>query len=394
MEEFAEILYQVFFWLLLSGVSASTFYYLFCLYSAAIFFHKEESSHPSTAYTPPLSILKPVRGVDARAYECFASFCRQDYPDYEIIFGVKDADDPAIKLIEKLRNEFPEHQIKLVINPHMIGTSGKVSNLHNMLPEAANEILIISDSDISVRPDYLRSVMAPLADQNIGMVTCPYRAVGGTNFSALMETIGITGEFMPGVLVARQLEGIKFAFGSTIATRKEVISSFGGFRAIADYLGDDYLLGNLTAKAGYKVCLSTYVVETVLPDYRFSNFIRHQLRWALNTRFSRPAGYVGLIFTHSIPLALLMILLFHSSMIACISALCSITVRFAAAWFVGVIGLKDRRLRRYFYLLPVRDLISFAVWLISFSGNTVEWHGDRFRLETGGRLVPIDIKNR
>jgi ceramide glucosyltransferase len=378
---------EIIYWLLLSGVIASAAYYLFCIYSASRFFNKSETG--SSDFTPPVSILKPVRGVDARAYDCFASFCRQDYPAYEIIFGLRDADDPAISLIERLKVEFPKNKIKLVVNPRMIGASGKVSNLHNMLPEAEHEIIIISDSDILVQPDYLRAVVASLADRETGLVTCPYRATGNRNFSALLEAIGITGEFMPGVLVARQLEGIKFAFGSTIAIRKEIVKGFGGFAAIADYLGDDYLLGNLTAKAGYRVSLSSHIVETVLPDYSFSNFIRHQLRWALNTRFSRPAGYLGLIFTHTTSLALMLLGLFHSSQLACAVSICALLARFAAAWLIGVTGMKDRLLRRYFYLLPVRDLISFIVWLISFSGNTVEWRGDRFRLEAGGKLVPI-----
>jgi ceramide glucosyltransferase len=385
------LLVEIFYWALFVSVIASIGYHLFCLYGAAIFFREPgQSRSPVPGFTPPVSILKPVKGVDERAYDCFASFCKQDYPDYEIVFGLRDADDPAIELIERLKSEFPERRIKLVINPLMIGTSGKVSNLHNMLPETSHEIIVISDSDIYVQPDYLGSVVASLEDPSVGLVTCPYRAIGSRNIAALLEAVGITGEFMPGVLVARQIEGIKFAFGSTIAMRKEIIKGFGGFEAIADYLGDDYLLGNLTARAGYRVLLSHCIVETVLPDYGIANFIRHQLRWALNLKYSRPSGYVGLIFTHATALALLQIIFFHASSPSLIAALCALAARLAAAWYVGVVGLKDRRLQRYFYLVPLRDLIGFAVWLISFAGNTIEWRGDRFRLSSGGRLVPIE----
>lgn len=380
----------VFFWILILLVAASAAYHVVSIYSAARFFLDKTNFLPNKQFTPPVTILKPVRGIDDRAYECWVSCCKQDYPDYEIIFGVRDADDPAIKLIEELKKEFPQRQIKLITSANTIGVSAKVSNLNNILPYAQHEILVISDSDIYVPQDYLRSVVLPLANEKIGVVTCLYRAIGSTNFAALMETLGISGEFMLGVLVARQLEGVKFALGSTIAIRKKVLNEIGGFFAIADYLSDDFLIGYLSANAGYQVCISNCIVETVLPNYKLSDFLKHQIRWARCTRFSRPSGYTGLLFTFTTVLSLFLIGCFPFSLIAWGVAVPALTIRFLAAWLVGGIWVGDQRLQQYFYLLPIRDIFSFIVWLVSFLGNTVYWRGDRFRLEIGGKLVRVD----
>lgn len=375
---------------LLLLIIGSAVYHLICMVSAG-YFSKEviHSRIKDKDFTPAVTILKPVRGVDDRAYECWISCCQQDYPDYQIIFGVRDQDDPAIPLIKKLQQEYPQRNIKLVINDARIGISAKVCNLHNIYPEVQSEIIVISDSDIFVPPNYLRAVVAPLADKRTGLVTCLYRATGSKNFSALMEAIGITGEFMLGVLVARKLEGVKFALGSTIVTRKEVLEKFGGFKAIADYLGDDFLLGYLAAQAGYNVEISHCIVETVLPKYRFRDFFSHQLRWARSTKYSRPSGYMGLLFTFTTALSLLTVLIFPTKLAIVIASI-AFFIRMLAAWYVGVYIMKDRRLRNYFYLVPIRDLISFIIWLISFVGNTVEWRGDRFRLAAGGKLIPME----
>ncbi len=380
----------VFFWTLILLVSASAAYHVVCIYSAAKFFLNKTIFLPNKNFTPPVTILKPVRGVDERAYDCWVSCCKQDYFDYEIIFGVKDADDPAIKLVEQLKKEFPERTIKLIASANTIGVSAKVSNLNNILPSANHEILVISDSDIYVPTNYLRSVVSPLVNEKIGVVTCLYRAIGCTNFATLMETLGITGEFMLGVLVARQLEGVKFALGSTIVISKKVLSEIGGFAAIADYLSDDFLIGNLAANAGYQVCISSCIVETVLPNYKLSDFIKHQIRWARGVKFSRPSGYVGLLFTFTTVLSFFLIGFFPFDKLALGLSLFALAIRFLAAWLVGGVWLGDKRLQRYFYLLPIRDLFSFLFWLFSFVGNTVYWRGDRFRLEVGGKLVRVD----
>ncbi len=378
---------QITFWLIVMLVTASAVYQLLCLYSAALFFGLSSQSQPS-GFSPPVTVLKPLRGKEEWMYQTISSFCEQDYPDYEIIFGVLDPQDPAIGLVERLRVAYPHCQIKLVINPNRIGTSAKVSNLYNMCQEARHEFLVISDCDARVGRDYLRSVVAPLADERVGMVTCLYRPIGGTNFSALMEALGLTGEFAPGALSARCLDGMKFAFGATAATRQNVIARFGGFASIADRLGDDFLLGNLTAQQGYQVILSPYVVETVIPAYRFGEMFRHQLRWARSTKFRRPLGYLGIIFTQTTVLALIAFILFSTSTLIWSLSAAAMALRFLAAWLIGVVGFKDRTLRRYFYLLPIRDLLSFAVWVAGFFGNTVYWSGDCYLLQPDGVLLP------
>jgi ceramide glucosyltransferase len=382
METFA----QVALGLLVLLVTASGIYHLLCLYSAAQFFLK--TNRASSAFTPPVSILKPLRGREDWLYETLASFCVQDYPQYEIIFGVLDPQDPAIPIVERLRLDYPHCQIRLVVNPRRIGTSAKVSNLYNISQEARHEFLVISDCDARVGRDYLRSVVAPLADARIGLVTCLYRPIGSENFSALMEGLGLTGEFALGVLVARWLDGVKFAFGATAVTRQSVLAKFGGFTAMADRLGDDFLLGNLTAQAGYEVILSRYVVETVMPPYRFGEMFRHQLRWARSTKCRRPLGYLGLIFTFTTALVWIALLCFPASTLVWSVSVLALLARFLAAWFIGVVGFADHRLRRYFYLLPVRDLLSFVIWCASFCGTTVYWCGERYRLLPGGTLLP------
>jgi len=381
----------ILFWTLILLVTASAIYHLICIYSAAKFFNSQKKLENST-FTPSITILKPVRGIDERAYDCWVSCCNQDYLNYEIIFGVRDKTDPAIDLIKQLQTEFPQLQIKLVISEISIGINAKVSNLNNMLGCAENEILVLSDSDIFVPKDYLKTVVSPLQNEKIGVVTCLYRAIGSTNFAALMEGLGISGEFILGVLTARQLEGIKFALGSTIAIKKEVLAKFGGFAAIADYLADDFLIGNLAAKSGYQVYLSECVVDTVLPDYKLSDFLKHQIRWARGVKFSRPGGYVGLVFTFTTFFSLVLLLGFVNSYLAWVVALLALTVRFLAAWLVGGTWLGDHRIKRYFYLLPIRDLFSFLVWAASFVGRTVYWRGDKFYLTSGGRLVSADKK--
>lgn len=273
----------ILFWLLFLLVIASGIYHLLSLYCGWLFFQK--TTKPTLEFTPPISVLKPLRGGDNQTYQCLASFCQQDYFQYEIIFGVLDEKDPAIELVKKLQIEFPNKDIKLVINSRRIGTSAKVSNLANILLVATYDTLVISDSDVYANPDYLRTIIFPLSDERIGLVTSLYSATQANNFSALMEAIALMGEFALGVLTARQLDGVKFAFGPSIATRKSVLTEFGGFEAIANRLGDDFLLGNLTASLGYQVYLSPYLVKINIPDYKFWDmfYTNYAGRVALNS---------------------------------------------------------------------------------------------------------------
>lgn len=342
-----------------------------------------------TDFTPPISILIPVRGVDDEAYENFASFCRQDYPDYQIVFGVRDADDPAVAVIRKLLADFPARHIELVISPAEIGHNAKVSNLQNMLARVANDYLIIVDSDIRVGGDYLRRVVAPLRASGVGMVTCLYRGAGARTFAARLENVGIAATFGPEVVSARLLEGITFALGSTIVMRRELLERIGGFRAVADYLADDFLLGNRVAATGLEIVLSDYVVEHVSGPQTLRAMINHQLRWGRAVRVSRPKGYAGLILTYGTTTSLLLAATLGFSAFGWAMAGVAYAVRLLAAWVVGGVMMRDGALARNFWMIPLRDWLGCGVWAAGFSGNRIQWRGTTFRVLRGGKIEPI-----
>jgi ceramide glucosyltransferase len=341
-------------------------------------------------FAPDVSILKPVKGVDARMYEGLASHCRQQYAGrFEILFGVSSADDPAVGEIERLRREFPQCAIRLIVCPQRLGTSGKVSSLVQMLGEARYEFVLINDSDIRVSPMYLTRVMERFADAKVGMVTALYRgrtAVQGEALTlwARLEALGISTDFMAGVLAARKLEGgIHFGLGSTLAVSRAALAASGGLEPLVDSLADDYEMGARIAQAGYRVELCGEVVETAVPAYGFHGFCEHQIRWARTTRDSRRWGYLGLGITYCIPWAVL-------NCVASGFALWSFTLlslvvlaRVAVALTVGVGLLGDAQVLRDIWLLPLRDFFGLGFWAWSYASDTIVWRGERFHLRNG-----------
>ena len=288
------------------GVVSSVLYYLLCLWGAAKFLREQKAAGEGVQALPPISILKPLKGTDPEIYESFRSHCLQDYPEYEIIFGVNDPNDPAIDSVKELQREFPVRRIQLVVSPQILGANVKVSNLAQMLGEARYDHLIVNDSDIRVEPDYLRRVTASLADSRVGLVTCLYRGVAGATLGSRLEALGISTDFCASVLAAREVErGIRFGLGSTLAFRRAELEKIGGFASFVDYLADDYELGKRIAGLGLSVKLSEVVVETYLPSYRVREFFAHQLRWARGVRDARAGGYFGLVFTFGLLWALL-----------------------------------------------------------------------------------------
>jgi ceramide glucosyltransferase len=340
-------------------------------------------------FTPPVSILIPVRGADAETYETFAGFCRQDYPDYEIVFGVRDADDPAVAVVRKLQADFPSRRVGLVVSPAEIGPNAKVSNLQNLSARAAHDLFVIADSDIRVGGDYLRRVVAPLRRPGVGMVTCLYRGTLARTFAARLENVGISASFGPEVVSARQLEGVKFALGSTIALRREALEQIGGFRAVADYLADDFRLGNRVAAAGHKIILSDCVVEHVAGPETARTLLGHLLRWNRAVRVSRPKSYAGLVVTYGTTTSLLLLAALNFSAFGWAVLALTYALRLAAAWAVGVRLLGDRTLRRDFWMVPLRDWIGFGVWAAGFVGDHVRWRGTTFRVRRGGKIEPV-----
>ncbi len=356
-------------------------YYVLCLWSARRFLSQR---HADAAFAPPVSLLKPLNGADPQAYENLRSHCLQDYAEFEIIFGVNNSNDAVIPLVERLMRDFPNRTIRLVVCSKVLGTNLKVSNLVQMLPHARHEYLLVNDSDIRVERGYLREVFAPFSNPRVGMVTCLYRGIPGRTLGSKLEAAGISATFAGNVLAARQVEGgIHFGLGSTVAFRRSALNCIGGFEPLLDYLADDFELGHRMAEAGFEVLLSCLVVDHYLPDYSFSDFLRHQLRWSRSTRASRPRGYLGLILTFGLSWAILAAVASRGAAWGWGLLAVTAALRMALALVLGLKVLKDRRVLRQLWLIPLSDLVALIVWIGGYTGQRVFWRGNEFILEDG-----------
>lgn len=363
-------------------------FHALCLLGAMNFRRQKRPALDLLATPLPVSILKPIKGADPEMYESFRSHGLQDHPEYEIIFGVNDANDEALAYVERLQAEFPQVPIRVMVCSRVIGANRKVSNLAQMLREAKYEHVVINDSDIRVPPDYLRRVIAWFSTaaetKKVGMVTCMYRAIAGRTLWSKVESLGVTIDFMPPVLAVRFLEGrVYFGLGSTMAVTKESVQAMGGLESIADYLADDYELGTRIADAGYQVVLADVVVETFVTDYNFRQFFDHQLRWGRAVRSSRPSGYFGVVITFGLLWSLLAAISSGGADWSVGLLLANILARLVVLQVIGVgiVGHKD--VWRMSWLLPLRDLLSPFIWLFSMVGERVVWRGEVFRLRRG-----------
>jgi ceramide glucosyltransferase len=362
-------------------------YYVLATVAALRFFGRERARQLPN-FAPPVSVLKPVRDLDFGSYENFASFCRQEYPDYEILFAVNDDQDPAVPMIRQIIAEFPEQKIHLLVGAEQFGANRKVNKLARLAREAQNEVLVLTDGDVRVGPRYLREVVAPLADRKTGAVTSFYRGIAENNLGAEIEAVGASSDFFAGVLMAEWTEGMAFALGASIATTKAWLGKMGGFEAIADTLADDYELGHRIDKAGGAVVLSREAVWTMYPAQTLRSFWHHQVRWARTVRLCRPLSYVGLLFTQGLPWALLAALVAPAKWIAGVYLLAYLILRFLMARTVGIWGVGDEVLRRKIWLVPLRDAVHFAIWLASFGSNHISWGNAEFVIRQG-RMVPL-----
>jgi ceramide glucosyltransferase len=339
----------------------------------------------AAATLPGFSIFKPLRGAEPRLYDCLASFCRLDYPTYELLFCAASEDDAGLEIARRLQRDFPAVPMKVLVADHSYGANRKVDNLDKMYREMRHQILVISDDDMIVPPEYLRRLRAELQQPGVGVVTCAYRGRPGETFASQMEALGIAGEFFGGALVARRMEGVRFAMGSTIAVRKELVAEIGGFPALADYLADDYELGARLAARGYRNVISAMVVDTQLPPDTWRSMLAHQFRWMRAQAISRPGGHIGLGVTYG-SVCSLAVLAWYPQWWPWVVAWA--VARCAACWWVGARTLDDPVVRRWWWLAPLRELLTASLWFASLFRRTVVWRGERFRTE-GGKMVRV-----
>jgi ceramide glucosyltransferase len=363
-------------------------YYALAIIAASKFFRRK-TERPGDFF-PPVSILKPIRGLDRDAYENFASFCRQDYPDFEILFCVTDAQDPAVTVIRKLVADFPARQIRLLVGPDPLGASDKVNKLCGLVRGARNEILIVSDSDVRVEPGFLAAVARPFADPAVGGVTCLYRGLTDNSLPANLEALGNSADFAPGVLVAWMFGGRKldFMLGAVMATTKKQLAEIGGFESLVDFFCDDYELGNRIAARGRRIELIRFPVDIVYPHESLADAFHHQVRWNLSIRFSRPWGHFGLLFTHGLPWALFGLALAHSWAGTFFFVGGYALLRYEVALGTAARGMRDQIVRSKLAMLPLRDAFAFIVWVASFFPQRIRWRDREFHVREK-RLVPI-----
>jgi ceramide glucosyltransferase len=370
------------------GIAAIPFiYYLIAIYSSWRYFRQPVKT-PDRSFAPPVSILKPIRGLDPDAYENLASFCRQDYPDYEMIFCVDPDDDAVRPVLEKLQRDFPQREIRVLLGSGRVASNDKVAKLARMAAEARHETVVISDSDVRVEPDYLRAMTAPLREKGVGAVTCFYVHTDLKTFADRLQTVGMMSDFYAGILVAWQLDGIKFALGPSIATTRARLAGFGGYASIENSPGDDLLVGRLIAEQGYEVKLLRYAVSTVSDYSSMKDLLHKRMRWIVVMRHMRPWGHMGLLLTQGLPWSLAAVAVHPTAVVALGYLGTYLALRVAMTWIIGVRGLRRPGLWGQMMLIPVWDAVAFFIWLTSFLRSSIRWRGADYYIR-GGQLVPV-----
>jgi ceramide glucosyltransferase len=371
---------------------SSTVYLILVIIAARRFRNAGGGIDPDRTTLPPVTVLKPLHGLEPFLELNLESFFQQDYPEFEIIFGARDVNDPALGIVQSLQARYPAVKTRVVLSGAPKYPNAKVFALEKMIPHSRAPYLVITDSDVHVRPDCLRDVVAPLLDPANGMVTCLYRGVAAGGFWSKLEALGMSVELTSGVLVANMLEGMKFALGPTMAIRREVLESIGGMAALSQYCADDYILGNLAHAAGKRVVLSTHVIGHVAMNTSFRTSLTHQIRWMRSTRFSRSAGHVGTGLTYAMPFGLLGLvagLLGNNVQLGVGLFVWAYINRVVQAIATGWNVVGDRESLRLCWLYPLRDLMGFIVWCCSFAGRQIVWRNERYRLVADGKMVRV-----
>jgi ceramide glucosyltransferase len=393
-----DLLWRALLFLALAGSFTSTVYLVMTLVATARHLRRAKSAQAAATATPsaslpPVTIFKPVHGMEEELAANLESFFRQDYPDYEVIFGARDADNPAVKIAEEVRARYSHVASRVILSGPPPWPSAKVFSLDKMIAASSRTYFIISDSDVRVTPDFLRNTIPPLLDPKVGLVTCMYRGIPASDFWSWLEALGLSVEMSSGVMVADMMEGMRFALGPAMAVRRDAIDAIGGIAAVADYYSDDFELGNRIWAKGYKVILSHYIVRNVLTSRSVIRTLGDQLRWMKSTRYSRPAGHAGTGLTYAIPFGILGLIaagtLGHWALgvglfvLACVNRMLQSIV---VGWSVA----RDPQAVRYCWLYPMRDLLGFAAWAVSYTSRDFYWRGEKYRFGKGGRIAPLE----
>ena len=372
-------------WAVLCVAVSPLLSYLFVIFTAHNFFRRHNSG--SADFTPAASLLKPAGGLELEAYENFASFCRQDYPEYEVLFGVTSEEDPCVPVIRKLMADFPKVPIRLLVTPEKIGSNDKINKVCGLARTAQHDFLVLSDADIRVGPGYLRSVIGPFRNAKVSVVTSLFTGLPLRSLWPELEAIYLSTDFMAAVLMARRVEGMSFALGATIAVRRDCLKELGGFEAFADDAADDYEIGHRAAARGHQVELVDATVKTWCSHQTLSGFFFQRLRWAIMARQARPMGYLGYAFTQGLPWTVLAALVAPTRLLACAYVAAYLILRMGVVSMLGIRGLQDTLLKRRWWLVPLWDVFAFVLWASSLFSSRIRWRGSNYRV-SGGRLIP------
>jgi ceramide glucosyltransferase len=367
------------------GIVTSTVYTILVAVGALRLARRRRGLLPSS-FMPPVSLLKPLHGSEPDLESHLQTFFEQDYPEFEIIFCARSDQDPGLEIARRVAARYPKIRSRFLCSGNAPYANAKVWSLERMQNAAAHRFFVVSDSDVSVTPGYLRAVMAPFADKRVGLVTCLYRGVGGSFWSRL-EAVGMSIEMSAGVLVAEMLEGMKFALGPTMVVRRDSLADAGGFRALGPYHADDFMLGNLIAASGHQVILSTHTIDHHVLNSSFLPSVLHQIRWMKSTRFSRPKGHFGTALTFSMPYGLLaagFAMALHHPLLGGLLLFWSWVSRVALGALVGRVVVEEPRVWRSALLYPLRDLLGFGYWIASYVSNQVKWRGEVYNLLQDG----------
>tara|TARA_R110002096_G_scaffold355393_1_gene548643 strand:+ start:2067 stop:3287 length:1221 start_codon:yes stop_codon:yes gene_type:complete len=366
----------------------STGYLVFALFAVERLSYKRKRSNPVNDFQPPVTLLKPIYGLDAELAENLRSFCQQNYPEYQIIFGLHDKNDPALPIVEKIINEFSNHDLSVVIDSRIYGCNHKVSNLINMYPTAKHDYLLVADSDMRVPSNYLSELMSPFANATIGAVTALYSGSARGKLASSLNAMFINEWFLPSVLISRMLQPIKFCLGATMIVRRDLLKNIGGFKSLSDYLADDYMLGKLISDLGYKIHLADFIVENIVEEPSFKDLVLHELRWARTLRRVEPLGYFFTFLTDTLVISIMTAATFYMATQHIGLALMPVLLVLLARI---VLHSRTKRITGSnssgsIWLIPLRDILSFSIRVISFTGTSIQWRNNAFNVDQSGLI--------